>query len=787
MARVQEFETELQASTIICSNGRRSLQRALDLLTKQGLTVVDSWRKKKVRMEVMDSLERIKSVIEASKALDSALVNGDYPRAVEICSRHRAQIHVLKQFDCLRHLNAELQDYAKLERQMKRGLKKLCSEFDELAYDRVVHGFMNLAQLTGSQEQVGDLIAKEMEVTINEKARSIVNSFALQHVEMTEVEHMQTLEFVTLCTKVMADNLPTCLLRLCNEISKVMRSHYQVLKYHQTSKESNSPVFLQIKSKLLENRTRLGFEVQKKAAALLTGPHINKLKLDTFLKHIKLAEQFNTFCHAFDDSHNLHLQKTIETCAQSYFMTYHASRCDDIKDFLENENWLRLRICNFSPSDVPDINAVLTGRLPTTSPTISVKEMFEGPSMFDPQAPKPPPKSNKPDATATADDKPAPPPRPSKATPSAALPDNDDTNLSGLYVTNATRTVAGVFGKYVELMGHLPYIASDIFEGMKHLFEYYLYVTAEFFACAPVGNASMADTRRRLYDQLSSSLRQLLDQIALGVTQQQQRADLPCYPYPPNISKQRVFSEQYNMCGFPERVCGTESLKFLVECISQLHPQILRLLPEKHHFKVSTFMNTSVHGVHELTSFVYRVISYLLLPYERFLEAIKKTRFDLADIGERQSSYVDGLKQEFDMLKDRLETFQVLQPGDAEPIRTELFEDCIMNVFDVFVDGYARVPKCTGQGRGQMALDLQTFCQHLRSKHKRKKLPRLEYAEQYVRAYYQPLDQLMQWIPQHLEYDVKHHVALLEQGPGALLRSQARSDKRKEIEAMCAR
>lgn len=50
MQRVSEFDRELQLTTVICSNSRRMLQKASDLLTANGLKVLASYKRKKIYM-----------------------------------------------------------------------------------------------------------------------------------------------------------------------------------------------------------------------------------------------------------------------------------------------------------------------------------------------------------------------------------------------------------------------------------------------------------------------------------------------------------------------------------------------------------------------------------------------------------------------------------------------------------------------------------------------------------------------------------------------------------------
>lgn len=94
----------------------------------------------------------------------------------------------------------------------------------------------------------------------------------------------------------------------------------------------------------------------------------------------------------------------------------------------------------------------------------------------------------------------------------------------------------------------------------------------------------------------------------------------------------------------------------------------------------------------------------------------------------------------------------------------QLWVDLCQCCFDVAIEGFSKVRKCSAEGRAAMTLDVLSLHEGLNSIHICRPPHGKHYIENYLRSSYLPEEQLLQWVQQNWQsYAYRHIHGLLSQ------------------------
>jgi hypothetical protein len=97
--------------------------------------------------------------------------------------------------------------------------------------------------------------------------------------------------------------------------------------------------------------------------------------------------------------------------------------------------------------------------------------------------------------------------------------------------------------------------------------------------------------------------------------------------------------------------------------------------------------------------------------------------------------------------------------------------------FDVALEGFSRVRKCSSEGRAMMSLDLFSLHEGLNSVHLCRPPRGKHYVDDYLRTFYLPEDDLLQWVREHWQsYAYRHIHGLLSQTLSSMLNNKKFKD-----------
>ena len=335
----------------------------------------------------------------------------------------------------------------------------------------------------------------------------------------------------------------------------------------------------------------------------------------------------------------------------------------------------------------------------------------------------------------------------------------------GLDARNATLTASSLYliqgvAEYLRLMRVLTPSMPVIFQGLCSLFE-----TTLVRIFAAFGQREALDPRSELITpRLRNTLVRLLDGTSLSTIMNHSGGM--------GSGASKMVNSSGNLYGLRERVVALESLACLAEEFKRLKAGLKQTLPSSEDSKLERFFGQTIVSVEDVREHVYGHVARLLLDLswipevvgdsEKLSDALKTGKYAKSTVSTEHNKWVNDLSTELTQFGAKLAIADVT----AEAL-IMLWNYAIAQTASVIVAGFARVKKCSSEGRALMALDLQVLYGNIR--HLAPKGSKLDfsYALEYVKAFYIAADQLEYWCMTHAEYSHAQRVALVNQIAGA--------------------
>jgi len=161
---------------------------------------------------------------------------------------------------------------------------------------------------------------------------------------------------------------------------------------------------------------------------------------------------------------------------------------------------------------------------------------------------------------------------------------------------------------------------------------------------------------------------------------------------------------------------------------------------------------------------------------------VANTKWDIKEVGLDNSPYVEYLLNELTNFGKRL-LRETKNTGSLSPhVLDYLWEIVITHAMEQLVEGYARVKKCTNEGRTIMSLDLQILQNGLGKLTTLRPIPHVHYVDSYIKAYF-AVD-ILEWCKQHPEYSLKQWLSIVNVGIGLLMKKKERQELITSLEEM---
>lgn len=831
MRNITELTDGLEQSFVIVNNGRRNISFARESVGRAMRVAESHTRKKSlmaaldmlVRVRECQSLEaRIRSSLEASCFVDAVV---EYAQAMNILK----SLDGLTCAETLgQDLRALLWD---LMNSVEAVLFKVCGDFKPEEYSPLFDAYMQFgSEVKPLGDKVQELFLRSVERQTEGMLRlhSMTRAGVTENDDAAAARKAR-MPYKELCQQLSPTQFFPCFQKTLEVLFALLTSHHRMLRWHEEQIEAMEnkgddagenqarvEVYKAVIGALVRSRRAIADMAGARIAALLqasSAPSSGQFKavLDWAKTFIETAE-------AFCGTQASTLRGHLERAGDRYFQQLHLQRLEAMREMLESEMWTRLPKAAAEQAR-GDIRAAAARGGRDVSSDFGVAA-FGGAaadgSAFEVLIAKGNPfaqslgtSASMGSLTADAEEE-----RPeSDGTVEAAITtveedddedaavsaafideeDDDDETLSpemrkarrearaavaaadaatsrqgdskGLDARNATLTASSLYliqgvAEYLRLMRVLTPSMPVIFQGLCSLFE-----TTLVRIFAAFGQHEALDPRSDLITpRLRNTLVRLLNGTSLSTIMNQSSGM--------GSGASKMVNSSGNLYGLRERVVALESLACLAEEFKRLKAGLKQTLPSSEDSKLERFFGQTIVSVEDVREHVYGHVARLLLDLswvpevigdsEKLSDALKTGKYAKSTVSTEHNKWVNDLSTELTQFGAKLAIADVT----AEAL-IMLWNYAIAQTASVIVAGFARVKKCSSEGRALMALDLQVLYGNIR--HLAPKGSKLEfgYALEYVKAFYIAADQLEYWCMTHAEYSHAQRVALVNQIAGA--------------------
>ncbi|GAM28105.1 hypothetical protein SAMD00019534_112810, partial [Acytostelium subglobosum LB1] len=755
MSQIHEIGVELQKSTVMCANGRRTLGNTKNNLNRTAFSIMAKYRKRSVYQKVLSDLILIKEIVHRERLIKQYLSDGDYPNTITEYHQCRDIAQRCQQYSCVPELGRNLVEiYNVLNERVDKDFFNCCRTFSATTYRSVFQAYKMLNRT--------NLLLEKLEVYFVKPIVPETRNIVYSHVLLSEraamnPEVFKGVEYKDLCKSVMDEHFVNCLLVVFQYLSDVMTSLYLMNQYHvENPDREESNVFADVSSALTRFKKTIWDTMQKQVTALLAPRKLTTFKIDDFLLVLNSVTKISEIGKEFSGEPAHHLISSINDQSKSFFDHFHKTRIDDLKTMLEHETWTNIPVSsNFNAATELRLDKLnmsndierLTGeqifhsirdngnpfsqlisyknkRATTSSPTLqpvnqqSSNNTNEDKSDDEDEALKQEFVEEDDEDTAK------------RRQQQQLLMQQKKEDARVVLVSSTTIAFVRYIGKYLDMMKQLPHISYDIFIAVCQLVEYYL-------------QSNNANNNNNNTD-----------------------PNAPKWIIP-KINPMLRLGDPALLFNLPVRVLAIETLSFVVSALEASRPVFESVLG-KHIDHIKTFF-VKVVGIipdlqrHLVKSAVSAVFSHQL-GNNYFSNAIANQKWDFKAATANNSPYVNEFVPEWKKFFKNLDDCIKSSDFITKPIRDSIVDASFEFFVQQLVDGYSRIKKCSVEGRSMMIQDLLLMQANLEKLAKRK-IPNIAYAEHYIKGYYQFAvlsDQdIINWATEHEEYPIKHVINLL--------------------------
>ncbi|RYR42965.1 hypothetical protein Ahy_A08g039398 [Arachis hypogaea] len=300
---------------------------------------------------------------------------------------------------------------------------------------------------------------------------------------------------------------------------------------------------------------------------------------------------------------------------------------------------------------------------------------------------------------------------------------NDDENTAH---TGSSLCLLRCMDKYARLMQKIEVINVEFFKGICQSFEIFFHFIYETFG--QLNSSSSGKSSPCSHNQLTPTS-------------------------PPGMN---FGHSSGNSLGLTERCVAVDALSLVARTLNRSRAHLRSMLLQSNTTVLEDFYVHLVDAVPDLIEHVHRTTARLLLHVNGYIERIANSKWEVKELGLEHNGYVDLLLGEFKHYAARL-----AHGGIRKEIQDKLLDYGLEILAETLVEGLLRVKRCSDEGRALMSLDLQVLInglQHLLSLNVKSKL---QMVETYIKAYYLPDKEYVQWAHAHPVYSKSQIVGLV--------------------------
>ncbi|KAM9955754.1 hypothetical protein ACTFIW_001959 [Dictyostelium discoideum] len=338
MSQIHEIGVELQRSTVMCSNGRRTLSQTKKNLTQTAFIIMSKYTKRNLLTKMYMDLSQIREIVHLERLLKQTLSDGDYPATIKYYLECRRTITQHLHYNCVPDLDKNLQEiYHVVQERIDKDFLISCRDFNSTTYSRVFQAY----KLLGRANRILDKLQSYFVDPIEPETRNIVYSHVLLAEEnIMNPERVKGLSYKELCRELKDDHFVNCLLAVFEYLCDLMASLYLMNQFHMVNQfHEESKIFEDITAALTRFKTTIWDTMQKQVSYLLAPRKLSNFKIDDFLLVLNSVTKISEIGEEFSGHPSHQLKQLIINQSKTYLDNFHRTRVDDLRTMLENEPW----------------------------------------------------------------------------------------------------------------------------------------------------------------------------------------------------------------------------------------------------------------------------------------------------------------------------------------------------------------------------------------------------------------------------------------------------------------
>ncbi|KAE9556302.1 hypothetical protein FO519_000485 [Halicephalobus sp. NKZ332] len=744
-----------------------------------GLKIIANERKREMLADLKSVLISTKTLYETEFRLQELVQEGDFPLAIRLCveATNAAQEYI--SFNCIKELSSKFTKIlSSMESHIDDALAAMTVVYDQDRYSLVYSAYQMLDNVGGAAAK----LLSFFRATLESSARTVLIDRLRKKLSAEETDAMS---YEQLCEAVEIDEIIDCIRELGFVLCRCLFVYHEILKFHIDEDErrlcalpvnqvqeldGEEIVEKGIMQKALSDGVYNVFKTaSSKFNTLLCCHELSQLNFDNFLDVVEMANRFRKFGRRYFGNSCGEVALTLEKQTCLYFGRYHRERLDELKMFLESEVFTLCPVpANFTLFDLQEFQFLKQSSDAFDEDDSHVHHLIDhvglgeqldyillAPEVDNPFcAPRSEPKKKENEGTG------------SSSSARSSTSDSDDETYAQVpsqlpVLCNTALNVLRFFGRYIRMTSLLHSVAEEGITAVIQLFDYFVYSIFEFF-CKDMAsdhfdpNVFTSLQLRKLIEAIR--VRLILDNESNEAFKQIQNEKMVPSKLSPCLSLDSI----ENCFSLAERIIGIESLVFLKRQFEDLRPVLQSLVPHNKQLPVlEKFYQSSLLVIVDIRKSSLGCIASRALDYSKCLKQITSTSFNLNELQDQHSLYVDTIVHELRVFDENLkkvaESVQV-----SQDLSTLLWSNIIYCISRILVQGYSECnKKCTQEGRALMLLDFEQLAKNLEVLSSMKPIPYRIYVEEYIKAYYLPENCMDDWIAKHPEYSISQVSSLL--------------------------
>ncbi|VDK76141.1 unnamed protein product [Onchocerca ochengi] len=758
---ISEIQKDLDNILSVIQNMRKKLGQA-KLESQNGLQIIANYRNRIFLKKLLSSLETIKTLYEVQFQIKDLIQEENFPAAINMCYEAQKATVTFSQFNCVKEISVKLCEALEdIENSLDNCLASMTILFSVDRYSSIYTAYKLLDKVEGCAMKVVGFTR----ATLESSARTVIIDKLLPIKTETKVGE---LSYEQLCEAVDMEQIIECVRELGFVICKILFTYHSILLFHVDEDERLEYAHekcenVGIVRKILVDSLHSIFKTASiKFSTLLYSHDLSLLKIDQFLDIIEMSNRFKQFGRTYFGSICDEVTMSLEKQSHHYFKRFHYERMDELRMFLENEVFALCPVpLQFTLFDLQEFSFLkesreYRGRLGSSIHSETDLEMTE-PVDFQILQPTDlnPFMVGITDMDSCAKDIDVTVLENMKSSLNNDVESDRysmDDNFSQLapVLCNTSLNLLRFIGKYIRMTYMLHSVAEQAVNGIFELCSYFFFAMYSFF---------MSNAHNIANSFFSSNLKNVMDNLKSDLfSNDSPSKDTSKCKYFPCTLLQDVKLDSGPSYALRERIVGAESVNFIAKQLDLIRPVIESLVD---HDIIEKYYTEILAVIPEMRECIYGCAVSCLIDYDRFVNDIMTTKWDIDQLQSQHSIYVDNILKEFSRIKDLLSEIAEQIPI-TKPVQKTFWSTVIYCTFNALVKGYGEFgKKCSNEGRALMQLDFQQLIAKLEQLVDFMPIPHKAYVESYIKAYYLPESSMESWILQHREYTTNQIITLL--------------------------